>query len=104
MISSDHDTLLAWWLCGVQAYSNTWHGTPWTEGFRRQEEGSKHRVYSRPEKKPVTKYECDPVKLQSSWQLRGGDDFACQWILAAFKHGVTLGTLVRRLELTGIME
>ena len=62
----------------------------------------KHRVYDSPGKKPGAEYEPDPIKLQASCQLLGGAEFACQWVLTAFKGGVTLGALIRRLKLTEI--
>lgn len=63
---------------------------------------SKCRVYDRPGKKPAAEYEPDPLKLQTLCQLRGGTDFACQWIPTVFKNGVTLEALIRPLEFTEI--
>ena len=63
---------------------------------------SKCRVYDSPGKKPGAEYEPDPIKLQASCQLRGGTEFACQWVLTAFKGGVTLGALIRQLKLAEI--
>jgi hypothetical protein len=68
----------------------------------RVQQRSNKRVYDRPGKKPAAEYEHDPIKLQASCQLRGGTDFACQWIPTVFKNGVTLEALVRPLELTEI--
>ena len=48
----------------------------------------------------MAKYEPDPIKLQALCRLRGGTDFACQWIIIVFKDDVTLGALARCLELT----
>ena len=47
-------------------------------------------------------YEPDPIKLQASCRVRGGADFACQWIITVFKDGVTQQALLRRLKLTEI--
>ena len=66
------------------------------------EQRLKHRVYDSPGRNPGAEYEPDPIKLQASCQLRGGTEFACQWVLTAFKGGVTLEALVRRLKLTEI--
>jgi len=60
------------------------------------------RVYDKPGKKPAAEYEPDPIKLEALCQLRGGTEFACQWIPIVFKNGVTLEALLRRLKLTEI--
>jgi len=60
------------------------------------------RVYDQPGKKPAAEYELDPIKLEALCRLRGGTEFACQWIPIVFKDGVTLGALLRRLKLTEI--
>jgi len=60
------------------------------------------RVYDQPGKKPAAEYEPDPGELQVSCRLRGGTNFACQWIPTVFNDGVTLNALVRRLTLTEI--
>ena len=60
------------------------------------------KVYDRPGKKLAAEYEPDPIKLEALCQLRGGTEFACQWVLRVFEGGVTLGALLRRLKLTEI--
>lgn len=56
----------------------------------------------RPGKEPAAEYEPNPIKLQALWQLRGRTHFACQWIPAVFRDGVTLDALARPPELTEI--
>ena len=63
---------------------------------------SSRRVYDQPGKKLAVEYEPDPIKLEALCQLRGGTEFACQWVLIVFDGGVTLGSLIRRLKLTEI--
>ena len=60
------------------------------------------RVYDQPGKKPEAEYEPDPVKLETLCRLRGGTEFACQWIPRVFKDGVTLEALLRRFKLNEI--
>ena len=59
-------------------------------------------MFDKPGRKPAAEYESDSIKLRALCQRRGGTDFACEWILIAFKEGVTLGALTRRLKLTEI--
>jgi hypothetical protein len=68
----------------------------------RERQKSIKKVYDRPGKKPAAEYEPDPIKLEALCRLRGGTEFACQWILRAFEGGVTLGALVRGLKLTEV--
>ena len=68
----------------------------------RKQQTPKRRVYDRPGRKPAAEYEPDPLKLQTSCQLHGGTDYACQWISTVFKDGVTLEALVRPLNPTEI--
>ena len=60
------------------------------------------KVYDQPGRKPAAEYESDPIKLEALCQLRGGTEFACQWIPRVFKGGVTLEALLCRLKLTEI--
>jgi len=60
------------------------------------------KVYDQPGKKPAAEYEHDPIKLEALCRLRGGTEFACQWIPRVFKDGITLGALLRRLKLNEI--
>ena len=60
------------------------------------------KVRDRPGKRPAAEYEPDPLTLEALCQLRGGTEFACQWIPRVFNGGVTLEALLRRLELTEI--
>ena len=68
----------------------------------RERQKSIRKVYDRPGKKPAAEYEPDPIKLEALCRLRGGMEFACQWIPRVFNSGVTLGALLRRLKLTEI--
>jgi len=68
----------------------------------RERQSTTRRVYYQPGKKPAAEYEPDPLRLETLCRLRGGTEFACQWIPRAFKGGVTLEALVRRLKHTEI--
>jgi len=60
------------------------------------------KVHDRPGRRPAAEYEPDPIKLEVLCRLRGGTEYACQWIPRVFRGGVTLGALLRRLELTEV--
>ena len=68
----------------------------------RERQNSIRKVRDRPGKKPAAEYEPDPIKLEALCRLRGGMEFACQWIPKVFNGGVTLEALLRRLKLTEI--
>ena len=57
------------------------------------------RSYDRPGKKPAVPYRRDPLELQKHCKLRGGCDFAVDWIMVAFRNGVSLEALIRTLDL-----
>ncbi len=62
------------------------------------------RSYDRPGKKPPASFEPDPVKLEESCRLAGGSTFAIDWIISAFKYGVSTEALHRVLERKEINE
>jgi len=63
---------------------------------------SSKRAYYRPGRKPAAEHQPDPIELEALCRVRGGAEFACQWIPIAFKGGVTLKSLLRRPKLTEI--
>jgi len=67
-----------------------------------EQQKSIRKVYDQPGKKPAVEYEPEPLKLEALCRLRGGTEFACQWIPIVFKDGVALGALLRCLKLTEI--
>ena len=70
------------------------HGTPVPEG----------RSYDRPGKKPAAPFQPDPLKLEESCRQAGGSAFAVEWIISAFKYGVTTEALLRVLKRKEIDE
>ena len=60
------------------------------------------RAYDRPGKKPAALYRRDPLELQRHCKQRGGSSFSVNWIMVAFKHGVSLDALVRPLDFTEV--
>ena len=65
---------------------------------------SEQVVFDRPGKRPPAEYEADPVALKSRCEWRGGKSFATAWIERAFRRGVNVEALVRRLTQSDIEE
>lgn len=60
---------------------------------------SKSRCYDRPGRKPAADFEPNTIKLHDKiCKAHGGSNFATDWVLTAFKHGVNKYVLHRPLQ------
>jgi hypothetical protein len=87
--------------CSNSANASSRESTP---PHARPDQIRKTRSYDRPGKKPAVPYRRDPLALQKECKRRGGCDFAVDWIMVAFQRGVSLGALVRTLDLAEVED
>jgi len=73
-----------------------------TPPYAQPDQIKRPRSYDRPGRKPAAPYRRDPLELQKHCKQRGGCDFAVDWIMVVFQHGVSLGALLRTLDLAEI--
>jgi hypothetical protein len=66
------------------------------------EQMRKGKSYDRPGKKPAVPYRRDLLELQEHCKRGGGCDFAVDWIMVAFRNGVSLKALIRTLDVAEI--
>jgi len=62
------------------------------------------RGYGSSGRKRPARYEPDPFKLEQACRRAGGTDFAIDWTITTFEHGVTTEALLHPLSRTEILQ